>query len=105
MVQPTIFTRSVFVILLTSLATTVARSQANNPFGAGKPAQEQAPKKALPVDRDAEQRGAVIRELSLQDALHRGRRYNVGLKAAQLLPEQAQLDVLFAEAGCQPPAC
>lgn len=66
------------------------------------PNPQQDPKKTLPVDRDAEQRGTLVREMSLTEALQRGRRYNVGLKAAQLLPQQAQLDVLFAEAGFQP---
>src|SRR5690606_19350845 len=56
----------------------------------------------LPVDEEANQRGARVRELTLEDALQRGRRYNVGLQAARLLPDQAQLDLLFAEAGFQP---
>ncbi len=66
------------------------------------PKGEQAKPKPLPVDLEADQRGHRIRDLTLEDALHRGRRHNVGLKAARLLPDQAQLDLLFAEAGFQP---
>ena len=62
----------------------------------------QSPAKILPVDKEAEQRGHRIREITLDEALQRGRRHNVGLKAARLLPDQAQLDLLFAEAGFQP---
>lgn len=58
--------------------------------------------KALPVDHDAEQRGAPIKELTLDEALRRGRQGNVGIRAAELLPEQARMDVIFAEAGFQP---
>jgi outer membrane protein len=64
--------------------------------------QDAPPQQPLPIDLEAEQRGANVRELTLEDALHRGRRYNVSLKAARLLPDQAQLDLLFAEAGFQP---
>lgn len=64
--------------------------------------QPQDPPKILPVDQEAEQRGHRIRDLTLDDALQRGRRHNVGLQAARLLPDQAQLDLLFAEAGFQP---
>lgn len=65
------------------------------------PKPQDAPK-ILPVDQEAEQRGHRIRDLTLDDALQRGRRHNVGLQAARLLPDQAQLDLLFAEAGFQP---
>ncbi|MEC7724960.1 MAG: hypothetical protein VYD05_05580, partial [Planctomycetota bacterium] len=54
------------------------------------------------MDRDAERRGAPIKELTLEEALLRGRRWNVGIKEAQILPEQARLDLVFAEAGFQP---
>ncbi|MFK7740957.1 MAG: TolC family protein [Planctomycetota bacterium] len=40
--------------------------------------------------------------MTLADALQLGRAFNVGLKAAELLPQQAQLDVVFAEAGFLP---
>lgn len=43
-----------------------------------------------------------MRELRLEEALRVGRSFNVGLRAAELLPEQSRLDVLFAEAGFQP---
>ena len=58
--------------------------------------------KALPVDHDAEQRGAPIKELTLDEALRRGRQGNVGIRAAELLPEQARMDVIVAEAGASP---
>ena len=56
----------------------------------------------VPVDRDAEQRGAPIKELTLAEAMRRGREGNVGIREAQILPEQARMDVIFAEAGFQP---
>jgi len=56
----------------------------------------------IPVDRDADQRGAPVKEMTLEEALMRGRGWNVGIKEAQVLPEQARLDVLFAEAGFHP---
>jgi len=56
----------------------------------------------VPVDRDAEQRGEPIREMTLEEALLRGRQSNVGIKTAELLPEQARMDLIFAEAGFQP---
>lgn len=93
--------RLVPALLTACLCVAVASAQEAKPTAPPKPATEQAPK-ALPVDQDAEQRGSLVRELSLDEALNHGRRYNVGLKAAQLLPQQAQLDVLFAEAGFQP---
>ena len=70
-----------------------AKSQLGNP---------QSPPKTLPVDKEAEERGHRIRDITLEEALQRGRRHNVGLQAARLLPDQAQLDLLFAEAGFQP---
>lgn len=57
---------------------------------------------ATPVDADAEQQGAPIKEMTLEEALARGRRSNVGIKEAQILPQQARLDLVFAEAGFQP---
>jgi len=56
----------------------------------------------IPTDLEAEQRGYPVRSLQLEDALRMGRVYNVGLRAAELLPEQAQLDLLFAEAAFVP---
>lgn len=54
------------------------------------------------VDREAEDRGYVVRTLSLEDALRVGRAGNVQLRAAELLPEQARMDLLFAEAAFAP---
>ena len=56
----------------------------------------------IPVDTEAELHGSPVRELTLEDALRCGRQFNVGLKAAELLPEQARLDVIFAEAAFEP---
>ncbi|MCA8975935.1 MAG: TolC family protein [Planctomycetes bacterium] len=56
----------------------------------------------VPVDAEADDRGAPIRVLTLDDALRMGRTQNVDLSAAELLPEQARLDMLFAEAGFEP---
>jgi len=62
----------------------------------------QTPPAPIPVDAEAEQRGAPIRELSLEDVLRLGRLHNVGLRAAEMLPQQARLDLMFAEAGFEP---
>lgn len=56
----------------------------------------------IPVDVEASRLGDPVRELRLDEALRIGRSFNVGLRAAELLPEQTRLDVLFAEAGFQP---
>lgn len=56
----------------------------------------------LPVDREAEQRGLPIRELTLKDALRLGRANNVELRARELTPQQAKMDLLYAEAGFNP---
>ena len=56
----------------------------------------------LPVDQEAEARGAPIKEVTLEEAMRRGRASNVGIRAAEVLPEQARLDLIFSEAGFQP---
>ncbi|HEB52870.1 MAG TPA: TolC family protein [bacterium] len=66
------------------------------------PGHKQAPEKPIPLDQEAEARGTEIKYLRLADALRRGRQANVALKAAELLPQQARLDLLFAEAAFQP---
>ena len=43
-----------------------------------------------------------MRALALEDALRIGRLHNVDLRAAELLPQQARLDLVFAEAGFEP---
>lgn len=63
--------------------------------------QESAP---VPTDAEADQRGSPVRALSLEDAMRLGRTNNADLQAAELLPEQARLDLLFAEAGFEPEA-
>jgi hypothetical protein len=63
-------------------------------------AEEQEP--AIPVDAEADQRGAAVRFLSLEDAMQIGRLNNVGLRAAELLPMQARLDLIFSEAAFEP---
>jgi outer membrane protein len=56
----------------------------------------------VPVDADAERNGAPIRAMTLGDALRAGRAGNVALRAASLIPEQARMELLFAEAGFLP---
>jgi outer membrane protein len=56
----------------------------------------------IPVDVEADQHGAPVRNLTLGDALRVGRFGNVGLRAAELLPEQARMDLFLAEAGFVP---
>ncbi len=56
----------------------------------------------VPVDQEADARGAPIKEVTLEEALRRGRASNVGIRAAEVLPEQARLDLIFSEAGFQP---
>ncbi|HEU4419295.1 MAG TPA: TolC family protein [Planctomycetota bacterium] len=56
----------------------------------------------MPVDAEAQRRGAPIRDVTLGDVLRIGKANNVRLRAAELVPEQARLDVLFAEAGFEP---
>lgn len=68
----------------------------------GKDAAPQEPERAIPVDVEAERRGAPVRNLTLEEALRIGRMHNVDLKAAELVPEQARLDVMFAEATFEP---
>ncbi len=64
-------------------------------------AQEPTPPR-LPVDIEAEQRGALVRELTLEDVLRIGRAQNVTLRAGSLLPERARLDIVLAEAAFEP---
>lgn len=69
------------------------------------PAREvQEPEALVPVDAEADQRGTPIRELTVEDSMRIGRTQNVGLRAAELIPEQARLDLLYAEAGFEPEA-
>lgn len=71
------------------------------PTPAVKPSAAPTPR-ANPVDAAAEQQGAPIRELTLGDALRSGLRHNVGLRAGEISPQQARLELLFAEAGFEP---
>jgi len=73
--------------------------QQQTPAPQGAPSGDTQP---VPVDLEADQRGTPVRLLSLEDALRMGRSRNVGLRAAELLPEQARLDLLYAEAGFEP---
>lgn len=68
------------------------------PVAEAKPAEE----RALPIDAAAEKRGSPVRELTLGEAMRLGRMHNVGLRAAEVVPQQARLDLLFAEAGFEP---
>ncbi|MBL9079587.1 MAG: TolC family protein [Planctomycetes bacterium] len=60
------------------------------------------PQAPVPVDVDADRLGAPVRLLSLAEVLQLGRLHNVSLRAAELLPQQARLDLVFAEAGFEP---
>ncbi|MFY9345489.1 MAG: hypothetical protein WAT39_23565, partial [Planctomycetota bacterium] len=60
------------------------------------PAQDPAPspppgaspqERVIPVDAAAEQRGAPVRALTLGDALRAGQSHNVGLRAAEVVPQ------------------
>lgn len=66
--------------------------------GAAKP-QSEPP---IPTDAEAERLGAPVRAITLGEALRSGRAHNVGLRAASLLPEEARMNLLFAEAGFNP---
>lgn len=87
------------ILHLSALAVLVAALRAQEPRP---PEQAAAQEPRVPVDVEADRRGAPVRALSLEDALRVGRSHNVDLRAAELLPEQARLDLLFAEAGFEP---
>lgn len=73
--------------------------------GCNTPCQAQQEPQAIepiPVDAEAERIGAPIRTLTLSEALRAGRAGNASLRAAALLPEQARMELLFAEAGFVP---
>lgn len=74
----------------------VAQDRPANPPAQG------AQEPQVPVDAEADRTGAPVRTLSLDDSLRLGRVNNVGLRAAELLPMQARLDLVFAEAGFVP---
>jgi outer membrane protein TolC len=65
-------------------------------------AQQEAAERPIPVDVAADQRDAPVRALSLEEALRMGRANNADLRAAELLPEQSRLQMLFAEAAFEP---
>lgn len=74
------------------------------PGGAG---QDPAPKPqdapiAIPIDVEAEKRGLPIRQFTLAEALRVGRANNVGLRAAELVPQQASQRLVEAEAFFNP---
>ncbi len=54
------------------------------------------------VDLEADRTGAIVREFTLEDALRVGRAHNATLRAAELLPERARLDIVAAEAIFEP---
>lgn len=94
---------SLWLALTVALAPDVIAQEpaAQNPAAPGSP-QAAATERPIPVDLEAERRGAPVRSLTLEDALRLGRTHNVDLKAAELVPEQARLDVMFAEAAFEP---
>lgn len=85
------------VLALVAVLVRVACAQEPPPVVPRTPQEPQ-----VPVDAEADQRGAPVRPLLLEDALRLGRSQNVGLRAAELLPMQARLDLQFAEAGFLP---
>ncbi|MBX3463499.1 MAG: TolC family protein [Planctomycetes bacterium] len=62
----------------------------------------QEPQPPIPIDAEADRRGAPVRLLSLEDVLQLGRLHNASLRAAEVVPQQARLDQIFAEAGFEP---
>lgn len=90
-------------VVLASVLSIALRAQ--DPVPAPLPATKPTPaavEPPIPVDAEAERLSAPVRSLSLGDALRIGRFGNVGLRAAELLPEQARMDLLLAEAGFVP---
>ena len=95
---------SLMVVLLTpaALGQDPVKPPAPPPQDPAKPPAPPPQEPQVPVDAEAERRGAPIRDVTLGDVLRIGRLHNVRLRAAELVPEQARLDVLFAEAGFEP---
>lgn len=60
------------------------------------------PEAPIPVDVEADARRAPVRLLTLEDALRLGRSQNAELRAAELIPEQVRMDLLYAEAAFEP---
>ncbi|MCA8953917.1 MAG: TolC family protein [Planctomycetes bacterium] len=58
--------------------------------------------KPIPVDVEADETGGPVRALTLEEAMRAGRSHNADLQAAELVPQQAGLNLLFAEAGFEP---
>jgi len=94
--------RSALVALALTAALAAQEQPSTRPGVPDAGAVTQEPSRPVPVDVDAEAQGTAVRELSLEDALRRGREFNVALRAAEVLPEQARLDLVFAEAGFHP---
>lgn len=88
-------------VILAALAAAVVGlrpgTSQQEPARAAQPA-PQGPPVELPTDQEAGNRGLPIRELTLEDALRLGRGSNVELRAAELLPLQAQQRLLEVEA-------
>ncbi|MBL8752113.1 MAG: TolC family protein [Planctomycetes bacterium] len=85
----------------------VASVSAQSPAEVPKPSptervEPQGPERPNPIDAEAEQRNSPVRALSLEEALRVGAAHNVGLRAAEIAPQQARLELLFAEAGFEP---
>lgn len=105
--------RTVIGSLFLGLAASTVAAQSASPPPPSPPSPPVAQSKAaaapqgspplpVPVDVEADRDGAPVRELTLEEALRVGRVHNVGLQAAKLLPEQARMDLLLAEAGFTP---
>jgi outer membrane protein TolC len=96
--------RSFVLLAATCVSAAVVAQQTapSTPATSAGPQDRQAPERSNPVDAEADQRQNPIRELSLDDALRVGVAHNVGLRAAEIAPQQARLELLFAEAGFEP---
>ncbi len=80
-----------------ALALGVARAQEQQPASVAP-----EPQGPLPVDEEAARLGQPSRRLTLADALRLGRANNVELRAFELGPEQARMDLIAAEAVFNP---
>ncbi len=101
-----VIVRRCAVVLAASVGIAVGQEPGSKPGNVPEPPKGGAPAQGtpavVPVDAEADQRGWPVRSLLLEDALRVGRASNVGLRAAEVLPMQARLDMAFAEAAFIP---
>ena len=82
-----------------SLCTSIAGASAQDPPEQERPAGEQAAGE-IPIPTD--QGPGPMQELSLEEAMRFGLRYNTTLKTAELLPQQAQQNLTISESIFEP---